>query len=210
MKNSKILLFLIFIVIFSCKKTENPTHITDNKTVEKLIPHKEFLKKISEKSEQEKQSYLFTYIDRDVPNYWTGTEWSFNGTSKEPKKGSIACGYFVTNILSDYGFRINGNYLAQQASSVMIKKLCTDIHHFSSVKEVKKYILSKEKHQIYIVGLDFHTGFLVREANDIYFLHSNYIKNEGVKKELIDLSKAFNYSKSFMIGNLKYKNDDFR
>lgn len=209
MKTKKIILIISILFLIGCKKNDNISS-TEKEKNEKLIPHKEFIQEISKKSEQEKKNYFFTYIDRDIPNYWVGTQWSFSGTSQKPKEGSIACGYFVTNVLSDYGFKINRAYLAQQASSVMIKKLCSDIMHFSNVKDLENYILSKEKHQIYIVGLDFHTGFLVREVNDIYFLHSNYIKNEGVKKELINDSKAFNYSKTFMIGNLKYNNDNFR
>ena len=38
-----------------------------------------------------------------------------------------------------------------------------------------------------------------------YFIHSNYIRNEGVIKELTKNSKARNASKTFMIGTLNYK-----
>ena len=117
----------------------------------------------------------------------------------------MACGYFVTNVLKNYSFNIKASFLAQQASSVMIKQLCTEVKHFSKVSDLEKYILSKDKNQVYIVGLDFHTGFITRENKDTYFIHSNYINNEGVVKEKTKNSRALNFSKSFMIGNLKYK-----
>jgi len=106
--------------------------------------------------------------------------------------------------LTDFGFDINRTYLAQQASSVMIKKLGKDIKYFSKRQDLDKYILSKNKNQVYIVGLDFHTGFITRENKDTYFIHSNYIKNKGVVKELTQTSQALNASKTFMIGTLNY------
>ncbi|MDQ8141729.1 hypothetical protein [Chryseobacterium sp. CFS15] len=159
---------------------------------------------INKKTAEEKKSYLFKFINYDVPNYWMGTPWSFNGTSREPQKSTIACGYFVTNTLTDFGFDINRTYLAQQASSVMIKKLCKNIKYFSSREDLEKYILSENKNQVYIVGLDFHTGFITRDNKDTYFIHSNYIKNKGVVKELTQASQALNASKTFMIGTLNY------
>ncbi len=189
-----------------CKKeTEKKENSVVSSRLEKVekVSFSDFKKQLAEKSKAEKSKYFFSYINNDVPYYWTGTPWSFGGTTKEPQKGSIACGYFVTHVLKDYGFELNTSYLAQQASSVMIKKLCNDIHYFSSVKDLENYILSKEKNQVYIVGLDFHTGFITREDKDTYFIHSSYIQNEGVKKEKTSESPALNASKSFMIGSLK-------
>lgn len=196
----KYLFFFVFLAFIGCNKTKvESENLETNK-----IQYKEFLVSINKKPEEEKKNYLFQFINYDVPNYWASTPWSFNGTSREPKKGTIACGYFVTNTLTDFGFDINRTYLAQQASSVMIKKLCKDIKYFSKRQDLDKYILSKDKNQVYIVGLDFHTGFITRENKDTYFIHSNYIKNKGVVKELTQTSQALNASKSFMIGTLNY------
>lgn len=202
----KYLFCLLFLVIIGCNKTkvESDNHSISENSEENKIPYKEFLISINKKSEEEKKNYLFQFINYDVPNYWASTPWSFNGTSREPQKGTIACGYFVTNTLTDFGFDINRTYLAQQASSVMIKKLCKDIKYFSKRQDLDKYILSKNKNQVYIVGLDFHTGFITRENKDTYFIHSNYIKNKGVVKELTQTSQALNASKTFMIGTLNY------
>lgn len=202
----KYLFCLLFLVIIGCNKTkvESENNSISENLEENKIPYKEFLISINKKSEEDKKKHLFTFINYDVPNYWASTPWSFNGTSREPQKGTIACGYFVTNTLTDFGFDINRTYLAQQASSVMIKKLCKDIKYFSKRQDLDKYILSKDKNQVYIVGLDFHTGFITRENKDTYFIHSNYIKNKGVVKELTQTSQALNTSKTFMIGTLNY------
>ena len=202
----KYFLGLLFLIVIGCNKSkvESEQNLAIENSEEKKIPYKEFLVSINKKTEEEKKKYLFKYINYDVPNYWTSTPWSFNGTSREPQKGTIACGYFVTNTLTDFGFNINRTYLAQQASSVMIKKLCKNIQYFNERQDLDNYILSKDKNQVYIVGLDFHTGFITREDKDTYFIHSNYIKNKGVVKELTENSQALNASKTFMIGTLNY------
>lgn len=171
---------------------------------EPKLPYKEFLVDLKSKTEEEKRQYFFEFINYDIPEYWQGTPWSFNGTTRNPKAGSIACGYFVTNILSDFGIKIDRVYLAQQASSVMIKKLCTGTRYFSKRQDLENYILNQPKNTVYIVGLDFHTGFITRENKDTYFIHSSYIRNKGVVKEKTQSSQALNASKTFMIGTLKY------
>lgn len=202
----KYLFCLLCLIIIGCNKSkvESDNDVISEKLEIKKIPYKEFLLSINKKTAEEKKNHLFKFINYDVPNYWMGTPWSFNGTSREPQKSTIACGYFVTNTLTDFGFDINRTYLAQQASSVMIKKLCKNIKYFSSIEDLEKYILSANKNQVYIVGLDFHTGFITRDNKDTYFIHSNYIKNKGVVKELTQASQALNASKTFMIGTLNY------
>lgn len=195
-----------FILIFSgcSKNAENIQNINTGEASEAQLTYKDLLAEIKSKSEAEKQQYFFKYINYDLPGYWKGAPWSFGGTTRNPKSGTIACGYFVTNTLSDFGIKIDRVFLAQQASSVMIKKLCTDINFFTKRQDLENFILSKSRNTVYIVGLDFHTGFITRENKDTYFIHSNYIKNEGVVKEKTEISKALNASKTYMIGTLKY------
>ncbi|AZA76921.1 hypothetical protein EG347_05055 [Chryseobacterium sp. G0186] len=201
----KYLSFLLLIILIGCKKTDKRTETTETNVNHVNAPtYKELLASINNKTKKEKKAYFFSFIHYDVPRYWSNTPWSFSGTSQEPRKGSIACGYFVTNTLSDYGFDINRTYLAQQASSVMIKKLCKDIQYFNKRQDLEKYIVSKDKNQVYIVGLDFHTGYITRENRDTYFIHSSYIQSKGVVKELTKNSQALNASKTYMIGTLNY------
>lgn len=147
-------------------------------------------------------NYLFKLIDEDIYNYWVGTPWEFYGTTQQPKSGSIACGYFVTNTLTDLGFKINRVGLAEVRSGDMIKKLCVGIESFNSLNKLNGYLAKQPINSVFIIGLDFHTGYIVKTATNCYFFHSSYIKKEGVVREKINTSQALSTNKFFMIGSL--------
>jgi hypothetical protein len=159
-------------------------------------------KQMVNKPHAELSEYLFHLVNDDIYSYWQGTPWTFEGTTRTPQQGSIACGYFVTNTLADLGFKINNVKLAQCASGDMIKALCTDIHSFNGIKNFEAYMAKQPVNSVSIVGLDYHTGYIVKDATGSYFLHSNYIGKVGVVKELIGESKALANNKFFMIGSL--------
>eukprot|EP01034_Spumella_vulgaris_P002667 gene2667-3457_t len=91
----------------------------------------------------ESRKYFFTLIHEHIPKYWGGTPWDFNGTTRTPKQGQIACGYFITNTLVDLGFPIDRVNLAQAASSVLIKAVTTDIGYPKSVEGLRQYALAR-------------------------------------------------------------------
>ena len=148
------------------------------------------------------RNYLFKLVNEDIYNYWAGTPWDFYGTTRQPKTGTIACGYFVTNTLTDLGFRIDRMGLANAPSSDMIKKLCVGIRSFYSLDKLNGYLAKQPVNAVFIIGLDFHTGYVVKTAAGCYFFHSNYIKKQGVIKEKISASQALSTNKFFMIGSL--------
>lgn len=137
--------------------------------------------------------------------YWYGTKWNFYGTSEVPQQGSIACGYFVTTLLRDAGLNINRVKLAQQASSVIIQTVCDkeNIKTFSDVKneDFFKYIKQQGK-SMYVVGLDFHTGFIYFDGEEIYFIQSKYYDEVAVVKEVATESKVLLKSKFKMLGRI--------
>lgn len=157
---------------------------------------------LSGKPYSEVSSYFFHLVNDSLPAYWNGTPWDFYGMTRTPQQGEIACGYFVTNTLADLGLKIERVKLAQCASGEMIKKLCTDIHTFSGIKNFEAYMDKQPENSVFIVGLDFHTGYIVKDVTGSYFLHSNYIKRKGVMKEKIGESAALAKNKFFMIGSL--------
>lgn len=146
-----------------------------------------------------------TLVNQLFP-YWYGTKWAFYGMTRTPGKGEIACGYFVTNVLTDAGFIIPRVQWAQSASEVFIKKLCpsTQIYRFSnsSLEEVeKKHIASGDG--LYLTGLDNHTGFIHVKGQQIQFIHSNYYyPDKGVMSESIHTNNPFKNSKYKDIGKL--------
>lgn len=206
-----LLVVLLSLFQFSCRETISNDETTEKVKLKPYAELKEELKNFKGDA-KEKQNRFFTFINTDVPNYWMGTKWDFNGTTRTPQNGTIACGYFVTTVLDDFGIKLKRNQLAQQVSSVMITTLCDSksIKHFSKIEQVEKYLNVRNKEEIFIVGLDFHTGFIIKDQSKLYFLHSNYIQKEGVVKEEIRNSRALLSSKSFMIGSVSQKESNFK
>tara|TARA_R110002096_G_scaffold229955_1_gene419580 strand:- start:820 stop:1359 length:540 start_codon:yes stop_codon:yes gene_type:complete len=121
------------------------------------------------------RAYLLKTVSEDVFPQWYGTPWDFNGTTRTPRQGQIACGYFVNNVITDLGFKIPRVKWSQSASEVFIKKLApNNIKRFSNtpIKNVKSY-LHKSGDGLYVVGLDIHVGFILVKGNSIKFIHSS-------------------------------------
>ena len=211
-------IFILLLVLINCSFMDKnslsfPSNFKSDGTI-KLKPYTEFKKEIKafKGNLKQKQKRFFTYINCDTPDYWIGTKWDFNGTTSEPKSGTIACGYFVTTVLQDFGIPLKRYYLAQQAAAVIVSKLTqkSSIKTCSTIQQLEKYVMNRNQNEVYIVGLDFHVGFIIREDNNLYFLHSNYINREGVIKEKMATSKALNASKSFTIGSLSQNVEHFK
>jgi len=152
----------------------------------------------------EAHDYFFEMLNDSVFGYWMQTPWDFNGHTDTPRKGEIACGYFVTTTLRDIGVRLQRYKLAQQAASVIAKKLCepTSMKRLASLEKLNNYLENRDEREIYILGLDYHVGFVVREGGESYFVHSDYIGSSGVKREKLNDSRAIHASESYVIGSL--------
>lgn len=145
---------------------------------------------------------------------WYGTEWDFNGTTTKPRQGQIACGYFVTTLVRDAGFQIERVKLAQCASQSMIYTLCPDadvkIITGGQVAKVKEHILSKDD-GIFLIGLDTHTGFVVKKGTELQVVHSNYtMATDGVMSEPFDGATVINYNNYFVVGDFLNSDETIR
>jgi len=151
------------------------------------------------------KNYLYTTMCDSVFSHWYGTQWDFNGTTQEPRKGQIACGYFVTTTLKHAGFDINRVQLAQQAASKIITTMCgkgkTKVIGNSNEKALSKYI-GNQKDGIFIVGLDNHVGFIQKKGSKQYFIHSSGLSPQQVVREKLLESKAIKKSDAYYVGNL--------
>ena len=186
-------------------KTTHPAATLSKPTVAEKISYDSTLKLVKQLKNNltgnnlTETAEVFTNI---LNNYivppWIGTPWDFNGVTQAPGKGQIACGYFITTLLRDAGVLLNRVRLAQCASGKIIGTLVQPAYHknFShlSFEEFIREIKKKGK-GVFIVGLDFHTGFLLNDGNELYFIHSNYIGREGVVKEMAAASAALRASK---------------
>ena len=150
------------------------------------------------------QDYLLKTITTDFFNHWYGTEWDFNGTTRTPREGKIACGYFITTVLSDAGFKIPRVYWAQQASEYYIKRMTSDIKRYSnvSIEKVMTYFQGRED-GLYVVGLDSHVGFVYKRGKKLQFVHASYYNpKEGVKSENLTSKNPLSESEYRVIGRI--------
>ncbi len=212
-----------FICLLACRNSKNnePAHIlqlpetkadsSGTKTYEQLkqdiIARKQqfsadFSSQIdiaTKENRHELTNYWVHTISNDLYNQWKNTPWDFNGTTTKPQEGSIACGFFVTTILQDMDVKINRTKLAICASSVMMKNLTPHqrIKNLSNLSypAFNDTLISYGK-GVYIIGLDYHTGFIVNDGKEAWFIHSNYIGRKGVTKELVMYSAALKSSKT--------------
>ncbi len=149
--------------------------------------------------------YIVKTVATELFPYWYGTKWDFNGTTRTPQKGRIACGYFVTNTLTDVGFNIPRIKWAQSASEVFIKKLAKkEIKRFTntSIIKVEEY-LKNSGNGLYLVGLDSHTGFIYVHEGEVRFVHADYYEPEkGVVSEKLNSFSPIADSKYRVIGKL--------
>jgi len=150
-------------------------------------------------------NYWATTISNDLYQHWKNTSWDFNGTTTKPGQGAIACGFFVATLLQDIGLKVNRRKLSVCASSQMMKSLVPK----QSLKNLSRlsYPDFNEKLKelgkgVYIIGLDFHTGFIVNDGKENWFIHSNYINRKGVTKEAVINSAALQSSKTRWIVSL--------
>lgn len=92
---------------------------------------------------------------------WFGTPWAYSGTSEEPGRGSIACGYFVSTVLRDAGLSVERVRLAQQASAHIVRTFDRDAPWLTGQTPLQVTRAVKERGAgLYTIGLDYHVGFL--------------------------------------------------
>lgn len=152
------------------------------------------------------KSKIFTEaIIKTIVPAWIGTKWAYNGTTETPQKGNIACGYFVTTVLRDAGLSVARVRLAQCASEEMIKTLVGEkyITRFSNVdfKDFISFLLNNTD-GLYVVGLDNHTGFILKDQFGAWFIHSTFIGSGKVQKEDANHSSILKNSNYKIVGKI--------
>ena len=154
------------------------------------------------------RTYISNTLTDSIFGYWYGTYWDFNGVTQEPRKGYIACGYFVTTTLQHCGFKLQRRKLAQQAASIIIKTLCdnSSIKTFNKIGLLKKH-MDRQENGLYILGLDTHVGFLLKSEEGLHIIHSSYSANRQVSREKWNESVVMSKSKIFMVGNMTGNRD---
>lgn len=150
------------------------------------------------------KKFVAVIVDSIFP-YWYGTAWDFNGTTQTPGKGAIACGYFVSTVLRDAGITLNRIKTGQSASQVIVKefadKKSTKIFSNQPLDSTLNFV--KEKGAgLFIIGLDYHVGFVYYDSQHIWFIHSKWANPKAVVKENAAQSGILYYSKYRIVGKI--------
>lgn len=158
---------------------------------------------------EDARSYYVTSMTTLLP-YWYGTPWDFNGTSKVPQHGSIACGYYLTTVLADSGLKVERNKLAQQASENIIKSLTSEKHikRFSNTSlDDFIEVIDIWGEGLYVVGLDFHVGYIWHDGQQIHFIHSSIQPTYSVLSEPANKSTVLENSNYRVLGKISEDNE---
>ncbi|MBP7513967.1 MAG: hypothetical protein KA791_05440 [Flavobacteriales bacterium] len=150
------------------------------------------------------RTILFDALSDKLLPAWYGTPWDFNGTTRVPGEGTIACGYFVNTVLLDAGFDLPRIRWSQLAAEPVILKLAPKAKRFRDkpVTAIEAW-LTEQGDGLYTVGLDNHVGFITRRSGTSRFVHSNYYHREiGVMAEPLDGDNPFAHSRYRIIGKL--------
>ncbi len=153
-------------------------------------------------------------LHRDLPalmQCWLGTDWDFNGTSSTPGSGEIACGYFVSTILRDAGFKVERIRLAQQPSQNIIATFLPrkemHVRAGQSYDDFLSEVVSRGP-GIRIVGLDKHVAFIVVDDDkSIRFIHSSGGYPYCVVDEDRDKATALQNSKYRVTGDFTHSDE---
>ncbi|MBD2766933.1 hypothetical protein IC235_03385 [Hymenobacter sp. BT664] len=136
--------------------------------------------------QRQARQLLITALHTDIWPTWYGTPWAFYGTTQTPQRGSIACGYFVTTTLRDAGIRLERVALAKTTSESLVKNLTDEAHiHRYSLVPQRSFVQQVQQlgDGLYVVGLDFHVGFLLVDKGEVRFIHSTYLGESTVVDE---------------------------
>lgn len=144
---------------------------------------------------------------------WLGTPYDFNGTAEKPGGGKVACGYFVSTVIRDAGFRVNRYKLAQQPSGNILRTfLKSDLCLLKIGQDFESYVEWVEAMEpgVYLIGLDSHVGFIVNGDYGFQFYHSSRWQDRGVVNEPGKKASALRHSNWRMIGGLTADADVIR
>jgi hypothetical protein len=153
---------------------------------------------------QEARAVVLQALTRQLLPAWSGTPWEFYGNTRTPRSGIIACGYLVSTVLEDAGFRVERVRMAQQPAEYIVKTLAPPRRTWRfrnrPVSEVVERV-KREGEGLYVVGLDLHVGFLWNDGTRVWMCHSSYLGTAEVVCEDALTSPAM-LSRYHVVGRL--------
>jgi hypothetical protein len=148
---------------------------------------------------------ISSMVHRVVARRWLGTRWGLGPPqSRSPGEGKINCGTFVGTVLSDAGFVVDVDKLQRQPSQLIIASFvgAGRMRRWSNAP-MDRFIADVKRMGpgLYIIGLDFHVGFLVQTERDLRFVHASYL-TRTVVDEAAASARPIADSKYRVVGKL--------
>lgn len=170
--------FLCSIATASAQDSANEyREATERIAVKRKALAKQWLRAPSKTLERKIEGELVDSVSK-LTHHWLGTRWALGSPQTTlPQVGKVNCGTFVGRVLHDVGFNVEVRKLQRQPSQLIIKSFVGNdrMRKFSN-KPMKKFLASVREMGpgLFIIGLDFHVGFLLQTKEDVRFIHASF------------------------------------
>jgi hypothetical protein len=140
-----------------------------------------------------------------VARRWLGTRWGLGAPqTRTPGEGKINCGTFVGTVLRDAGFVVDVDRLQRQPSQLIIRSFvgASRTRKWSNAS-MERFLADVRRMGpgLFIIGLDFHVGFLIQTESDLRFVHASYV-TKMVVDEPAASARPITDSKYRVVGKL--------
>jgi hypothetical protein len=148
---------------------------------------------------REARGYLVTSIIDEVLPAWMGTPWGLgpqSNASRPHQPGKVVgCSYFVTAVLENAGLTLQSRARFAQAPSLWIERALlpagAPVHRFGGLEPVRlRNEIAALGAGLYVIGLDYHVGFLVVRGPEVRIVHASYFPPQAVVSEPVEASAA--------------------
>jgi len=148
---------------------------------------------------------LLLRIDRFF-SAWLGSRWGLGlPQSTRPRQGKINCGLFVAVILRDAGFNLPIWKFNRQDTYHAIRSLAPrrSIRYFH--KAPMAGFLAAVRRMgpgLFVIGLDFHIGFLRQDERGLRFIHASYVTHTVVDEPAAQAVPILSNKRRMMVGKI--------
>lgn len=165
----------------------------------------EKLEAVGARDEDAVAATVMTHV-RELADLWMGTTWALGApqASEPGPDARINCGTFVGTVLRDAGFNVKVTKLQRQPSQDIIRSFVgKDRTRRFSNTPMKKFLAEVRDMGpgLFIIGLDFHVGFLIQTDDDLRFVHASYVTRTVVDEPAAEASPIVD-SKYRVVGKI--------
>ncbi len=140
---------------------------------------------------------------------WLGTRWGLGiPQTLRPGQGKVNCGLFVALVLRHAGFSLNIWKFNRQTAADAIRSVAPKRSRRYFSNALMKKFLARVKAMgpgLFLIGLDFHIGFLRQTDKELRFIHASYI-DERVVDEPAATAAPIVSSKYRVVGKILQPN----